>query len=45
MKAQEEREKELQKRYAELEHRRWELEEMATRKEATISVEPINYDA
>ena len=44
MKSQEDREKELQKRYAELAHRKWELEEMANRIDATISAEPVNYN-
>uniref|UniRef100_A0A914EMJ3 Flagellar FliJ protein n=1 Tax=Acrobeloides nanus TaxID=290746 RepID=A0A914EMJ3_9BILA len=44
VKSQEDREKELQKHYAELAHRKWELEEMANRVDATISAEPVNYN-
>jgi pre-mRNA-splicing factor CDC5/CEF1 len=43
LRQQEEREKGLQKRYGELQHRKWELEQMELREKATTSVEAMPY--
>jgi len=43
LREQEEREKNLQKRFAALQHRKWELEEMETRQRASTSGQPVIY--
>ncbi|KAH7722287.1 hypothetical protein AAVH_10144 [Aphelenchoides avenae] len=45
LKQQEEREKALQKRYAALQHRKWELEQAELRERATTSAAPTRYEA
>uniref|UniRef100_A0A915E201 Uncharacterized protein n=1 Tax=Ditylenchus dipsaci TaxID=166011 RepID=A0A915E201_9BILA len=44
LKEQEEREKVLQKRFGQLQHRQWELGQMEDREKATTSVEPMVYE-